>query len=74
MNYADRYHEAIGNGRYETARIRISVLAQIHYTDSGNLEPKDNCISLALEDYEDMTGNYADLSPREFQDIMDSIF
>jgi hypothetical protein len=72
MKYSERYEKVIASGEYHGRKEKIIALAKIHYSEDRT-QKKSDCIWQALEDYEDMTGNFYDPTHEEFEDIEISI-
>ncbi len=72
MTYRQAYDEVIASGKYPGRTKKLEALAQIIF-NNDRTQDKEDCVALALEWYEGMTGNWFDPARAEYDGLVHSI-
>lgn len=70
MTYRELYDEVIESGKYFGPKKKIAALANLIYQSKfDDAESKDEAVWVALERYEDMTGEFFSPTVEDFEEF-----
>lgn len=72
MNHREMFNEVVLSTKYPGCMPKVKRLAQLIRDDNPKLADED-CVTMALEKYEEMTGNYLDPTQEEWSEILDAL-
>lgn len=72
MNHKEMFNEVVLSAKYPGRMPKVKRLAQLIRNDNPKLDNED-CATMALEKYEDMTGDYLDPTQEEWSEILNAL-